>query len=119
MPQESGSVNAHREAIVEIGFVGGDALECVVDTGFDGALIVSASFAKRLGLSVVARLVFELVGGARMSADVALGEIEWFGQHRTVEVILSEGEDALIGTEMFEGAKLIVDYANRLVTISQ
>jgi clan AA aspartic protease len=119
MPQESGSVNALREAIVEIRFVGGDAFECVVDTGFDGALIVSASFAKRLGLSVVARLIFELVGGARMSADVALGEIEWFGQRRTVEVILSEGEDALIGTEMFEGAKLIVDYANHLVTISQ
>ena len=48
-----------------------------------------------------------------------LEKIEWLGQHRTVEVILSEGEDALIGTEMFEGAKLIVDYANRLVTISQ
>jgi len=119
MPQESGSVNALREAIVEIRFAGGYELECVVDSGFDGALIVPASFAKRLGFPVVARLVFELVGGARMSANVALEKIEWLGQHRTVEVILSEGEDALIGTEMFEGAKLIVDYANRLVTISQ
>lgn len=119
MAQESGSVNALREAIVEIRFAGGYELECVVDTGFDGALIVPASFAKRWGFSVAARLVFELVGGARMSADVALGEIEWLGQYRTVEVILSEGVDSLIGTEMFEGAKLIVDYVNRLVTISQ
>lgn len=47
-----------------------------------------------------------------MSADVALGEIEWLGQRRTVEVILSQGDDALIGTEMFEDAKLIVDYAS-------
>jgi predicted aspartyl protease len=37
-----------------------------------------------------------------MTADVALGEIEWLGQRRTVEVILSQGDDALIGTEMFE-----------------
>lgn len=117
MPQESGSVNALREAIVEIRFVKGDAIECVVDTGFDGALILPTPFAKRLGLTVVARLVFELVGGARMSADVALAEIEWLGQNRFVEVILSEGDDALIGTEMFEDAKLIVDYANRLTTI--
>ena len=117
MPQESGSVNALREAIVEIRFAGDYALECVVDTGFDGALIVPASVAQRLGLSVVARLAFELVGGARMSADVALGEVEWLGQQLTVEVILSQGNDALIGTEMFQGAKLIVDYANRLATI--
>ena len=119
MPQESGSVNALREAIIEIRFAGGYNLECVIDTGFDGALVVPVSVAQRLGLSVVARLVFELVGGARMSADVALGEVEWLGQQRIVEVILSEGNDALIGTEMFEGAKLIVDYANRLITISR
>ena len=53
-----------------------------------------------------------------MSANVAFGEIEWLGQRRTVEVILSEGDGALIGTEMFVSAKLLVDYANRLVTIS-
>ncbi len=105
--------------MVGIRFVGGDAFECVVDTGFDGALILPASVAKRLALPVVARLVFELVGGARMTADVALGEIEWLGEQRNVEVIVSESNDTLIGTEMFVGAKLSVDYANRLVTISR
>jgi clan AA aspartic protease len=119
MPQESGSVNALREALIEIRFVPGEAFECVVDTGFDGALILPASVVKRLALPVVARLLFELVGGARMSADVALGEIEWLGERRIVEVIMSEGNDALIGTEIFEGTKLVVDYANRLVTISR
>jgi clan AA aspartic protease len=119
MAQESGSVNALREAIVGIRFVGGDAFECVIDTGFDGALILPAPVAARLALPVVARLVFELVGGARMTADVALGEIEWLGEQRRIEVIISESNDALIGTEMFVGAKLLLDYANRLVTISR
>jgi predicted aspartyl protease len=40
MPQESGSVNALREAIVEVRFGEGQTFECVVDTGFDGALII-------------------------------------------------------------------------------
>jgi clan AA aspartic protease len=117
MPQESGSVNALREAIVEVRFVGGDSQECVVDTGFDGALILPARVAKSLALPVVARLVFELVGGVRMTANVALGEIEWLGEQRSVEVIISETNDALMGTEMFEGATLVVDYVNRRVTI--
>src|SRR2546428_14101214 len=119
MPQESGSVNTVREATVQTRFVRCASFECVVDTGFDGALILPASVAKYLALPVIARLVFELVGGGRMAADVALGEIEWLGQRQTVEVIMSQGNDALIGTEMFEGAKLVVDYANRMVAISR
>jgi hypothetical protein len=46
MPQESGSVNALREAIVEIRLVGGGAFDCVVDTGFDGALILPSPVAE-------------------------------------------------------------------------
>ena len=119
MPQESGNVNAHLEAVIEIRFVEGETFECVVDTGFDGALILPASVAQSLNLPTVARLAFELVGGARMTADVALGEIEWLGQRHTVEVILSESDDALIGTEMLDGATLYIDYADRSVTITK
>lgn len=119
MPQESGSVNAFREAVVKIRFVKAEVLECIVDTGFDGALILPGDVAERLRLPVVARLAFELVGGARMTADVALGDIEWLGQRRTVEIILSEGNDSLIGTEMFEGCRLLIDYTSRSLSISQ
>jgi predicted aspartyl protease len=54
-----------------------------------------------------------------MTADVALGDIEWLGQRRTVEIILSKGEDALIGTEMLGGAMLVIDYDNRSVSITK
>jgi len=54
-----------------------------------------------------------------MTADVALGEIEWLGQRYTGEVILSESDDALIGTEMLDGGTLVIDYADRSVTITK
>jgi hypothetical protein len=54
-----------------------------------------------------------------MTADVALAEIEWLDDGRRVEVILSEGNDALLGTEMCEGATLVIDYPNRSVLISE
>ena len=119
MQQESGKVNALREAIVKIRFAGGGELECVLDTGFDGAVLLPVSAANTLGLPVVARLVFALVGGARMSADVALGEIHWLGERRTVEVILNNDDDALVGTELLDGTELIVDYVKSLVTITR
>jgi clan AA aspartic protease len=117
MRQESGRVNARREAIISIRFLGGDSQDCVVDTGFDGALILPTAVVKGLGLPVIARLGFELVGGARMTADVALGEVEWLGEHQSVEVIISDGNDALVGAEMLESAKLVVDYTDGMVTI--
>ncbi len=54
-----------------------------------------------------------------MAADVALAEVEWFGFRRVVEVIMSEGDDALVGTEMLENTRLAVDYRERLVAIER
>jgi clan AA aspartic protease len=119
MPQESGSVNALREAIVTIRFAKGEEFDCLVDTGFDGALMLPAPVVARLKLSIVARLVFELAGGARMAADVALAEVEWLGGRRDVEVIVSQSNDALMGTELFEDTQLVIDYRKGLVIISR
>jgi len=117
MPQESGSITALREAVIRIRFAKGEEFNCVIDTGFDGALMLPASVVAQLRLSIVARLVFELAGGARMAADVGLAQVEWLGERRHVEVIISESDDALMGTEMFEGTKLVVDYREGSVTI--
>jgi clan AA aspartic protease len=118
MPQESGHVNNNREAILAIRFVDGAIFDCVIDTGFDGALLLPKSAVAQLEIPIIARLAFELVGGERMVADVALAEINWLGQQRTVELIMSEGDDALIGTEMFEGSKLVIDYSSQEVIIT-
>lgn len=42
MPHESGEVTDSREARVRVRFAGGALAECVVDTGFDGALMLPA-----------------------------------------------------------------------------
>jgi clan AA aspartic protease len=119
MPQESGRVNALREAVVRIRLARGKTINCVIDTGFDGALILPTSVVEQLELPVVARLVFELVGGTQMAADVALAEVEWLGARCVVEVIMSEGDDALVGTEMLENTRLVVDYRERSVAIER
>jgi hypothetical protein len=40
MANESGKVNLFREALIEVKFPGSAAIECVVDTGFDGGLML-------------------------------------------------------------------------------
>lgn len=118
MALESGRVTSYREALVRVRFRDGAALECVVDTGFDGGLMLPRAFASQIQIALIGQLTFEMVGGARMSAEVGLTAIDWLGRWRQVEVIVSEGDDALIGTELLIATTLVIDYPSGSLAIS-
>lgn len=40
------------------------------------------------------------------------------GGRHAVEVIISDGDDWLLGTEMLDGSRLVIDYINYTVTVS-
>lgn len=116
MAEETGRVSVTREALLRLRLTAGETVECLVDTGFTGALVLPRALVMRLGLPIVGREVFEMVGGQRFIADVALADIEWLGETHTVRVIVSE--DTLIGTELLEGTRLTIDYKAYTVIVS-
>jgi clan AA aspartic protease len=118
MALESGRVNSHREAVVLLRFRNGAVIECVVDTGFDGALMLPRVFVPKIQIAIIGELTLEMVGGARMSADVGVTDISWLERWRQIEVIVSEGEDALIGTELLIATTLTIDYQSSSLAIS-
>jgi clan AA aspartic protease len=118
MAREDGSVNAQLEAWLRVQSTNGEIIECLIDTGFNGALVLSRSEAARLNLIVLGRVTIIGVGRARMVADIAELEIEWLGQTRAVEVIISDGDDSLLGTELLDGSRLVIDYSAYTVTVS-
>ena len=44
MAEEAGVVNANFDALVTIELVNGSKLECVIDTGFNGLLLLPRKF---------------------------------------------------------------------------
>lgn len=118
MAHESGNVNSLREALIEVRLSSGEAIECAVDTGFDGGLMLPRTFADELQFRIIGRLALEMVGGARLFAPVGLASIEWLDEIRQIEVLVSDGNDALIGTELLEKTLLVIDYVSGKVTIS-
>jgi clan AA aspartic protease len=104
--------------LVLVRFRDGAAIDCVLDTGFDGGLMLPRAFVSQIQIPIVGELTFEMVGGARMSAEVGLTDIDWLGRLRQVEVIVSEGDDALIGTELLIATTLIIDYPSSSLAIS-
>lgn len=118
MAREDGSVNAQLEAWLRVRSSSGETIDCLIDTGFDGALVLPRSEAKRLNLTILGRVPIIGVSKIRSIADIAELEIEWLGKTRAVEVIISDGDDSLIGTQMLDGSRLVVDYINHMVTVS-
>jgi clan AA aspartic protease len=115
MAKETGRVTASREALLHLKLSAGETVECLVDTGFTGALVLPQALVTKFNLPIVGREVFEMVGGRQFIASVAFADIEWLGETRTVRVIVSE--DALLGTELLDGTRLTVDYIAYTVTV--
>jgi clan AA aspartic protease len=119
MPHESGNVNASLEARILIRLLNGTGIKCLVDTGFTGALVLPRSFITRNGLAIVGREMFRTVDHHEINADIALAEIEWLGERQTLRAIVSETDEAMIGTEMLIGTVLTIDYDAASVTITK
>ena len=122
MPSLAGSVNDRLEPVVTVRLVGGPEgrteVECVVDTGFIGAaLVLPHEVIDGLGLVITGHEQFDMVGGARTSADVTIGRVEWLGEVRSVLIIVSESY--LVGSHLLEGTRLMIDYGGRTVTIER
>lgn len=107
-----GTVNGHREAVVEITILGladqRERVTCVVDTGYDGALTLPAEVASSLGLPSMG------------SGRSMLGDGSWTN-HRSYEafvrlngasrrVIVDEAETMpMLGMRLLEGHELRID----------
>lgn len=122
MPSLAGSVNDRLEPVVTIRLVGGSEgwteVECVVDTGFIGAaLVLPRDVIEALGLVISGHEQFDMVGGARTSADITVGQVEWLGEVRSVLIIV--GESYLVGSHLLDGTRLTIDYKQRTVSVER
>lgn len=117
MATETGSVNQSREPIIPIRLSEALSIDCVVDTGFSGALMLPQRIVESLGVPIIGKETFQLVFGNSIVASLALVEIGWLGQQRLVRVIVSKGSDALIGAELLDRNRLVIDYMIDRVTL--
>lgn len=118
MARETGRVFASRDALVSIRISGGEQVECLIDTGFDGGLVLPRALTERFALPIVATERVRLAGGVEIVVDIARADVEWLGIVRPVEVIVGDGDDLLLGTGLLAGAVLTIDYVALTSTIT-
>lgn len=123
MAKINGIVNDRREAILEVQFysMGGAALpvlKMLVDTGFDGSLMIPRSFADEFDLPIKGQEFYYAANDEEMQLARTTLQIEWLGERFDVPALIAPNDYALIGTEMLIDAHLLIDYADRLLEIS-
>ena len=94
-------------------------IECVVDTGFEGALTLPREAIELLGLPYLTELAANLADDSEVKADVYVATIVWRG--REVEAAtLAMGRRPLIGAALMDRHHLGIDFKNNgLVTIDE
>lgn len=81
------------------------ALECVVDTGFDGDLTLPPAVIQHLRLQRMETITVVAANEANLRLNAYRGVILWQGQRRAVRIIEAEGSP-LIGIGLLWGSFL-------------
>ena len=117
MGSETGRVNELAEACVTVRFISGHSIECVIDTGFSGGLMLPRSLIEQIPYLEIGRETFILAGGSEIKADVVAVEAYWLNNVQSFASVISEGGDALIGTDLLKNTVLRIDYLSSQVEI--
>jgi len=89
----------------------------VIDTGFSGDICLPVGLAIELGLELLGRDIVEFADGTIKRELTFAGWVDWYDARREVQVMLTDSEEALIGSGMLKDQKLTIDYPSRSVTI--
>jgi clan AA aspartic protease len=107
-----GSVNANREAIIQIAVLNDNkqikAIKAVIDTGYTGDLMLPRAIVDDLGLILRGIQDAILGDGSIKIFEMYAGSVIWDGQIRRVEVNASATE-CLIGMGLLEDYKLEIE----------
>lgn len=115
--QIDGYLNANDEPIIRLA-VGTLSIEALIDTGFDGHLIIPGELADRMSVRFEGNQELCSVTGAPFLTSTCLMEIDWLGKRIRVPIMASsEVGESLLGSHMLRGCCLTIDYGNRIVKI--
>jgi predicted aspartyl protease len=122
-----GSVDHLCRPVVRVALSGGESFLALVDTGFNGELMIGEQDAIAFGFSVTLKFT-----KARLADDVvqdfreASGTLIWMGSKRRVEILVNRETDArrsdgdpiaIIGTRLLTPHLLLIDFEAATVEI--
>ncbi len=79
--------------------------------------MLPCSFIEKIPYLEIGREIFILAGGGEIKADVVAVEAYWLNNVQSFASVISEGGDALIGTDLLKNTVLRIDYISSQIEI--
>ena len=95
-----------------------EEVEFLVDTGFNGSLLMPIEKIKNLSLQSVAVAKYALADGSVTESNIFEGEIDWFGKKK-VAVVSSPSDFYLLGMELLRNVKTTLEPEKKKLTIEK
>ena len=81
----------------------GEELDLIVDSGFNGEVVLPKTLIARLELPNDGTMFSLLADGSVVETEIHIGKIVWFGQILEVRIQATDSHEGLLGTELFQG----------------
>ena len=94
---------------LELSTLTGASIDLIVDSGFNGELMLPMAIIKKLGLEKRGTIQNTLADGSTLKAETFAGEILWFGVPMRILVQPTNHDEGLLGTELFQGCVVELD----------
>lgn len=94
-------------------------LEAILDTGFDGYLSLPISIAVTLGIELITIIPVEYADGRRSQELVFSVIVNLDGKEETVPTTLTAGAEALVGTSLFAGYVLKLNFPKQVIHLEK
>ena len=102
----------------EIG-VSGSEVEALVDTGFNGALLLPSARISELGLKRIGWVDYAMADGSIVQTGVFTAKARWLEREQEIAVVATDSDFALIGMELLAGARTLMEPAKGILSIGQ
>ena len=97
--------------------IGSDEIECMIDTGFDGALMLPTRIVRKFGFQKTATAECILADGTISFTELFEADIVWLEQKRKTRIIAMNTDFALIGMKLLADARTTLQPAQDILTV--
>jgi len=93
-------------------------LPAIIDSGYNGEVILSESKIREMGLQFLGTIDAELADGEVVELELFRGRIKWFDRIQEVAIGASLSEDTLLGTLLLANCELNINFKDGSVRIA-
>ena len=96
----------------------GRKIELLLDTGFNGHMMLPNEIIKELGLDQIGISDYVTAGGDDKLTKVYIGKLKFLGKEIEIPILSTDADFALAGMELFHDCKVVIERNKGIVEVN-